>query len=139
MAGSRESAIALARAQGIFYVVTGIWPILSMRTFECVTGPKTDRWLVKTAGALIAVIGGTLVLGARRGVIAPELRFLGGASAASLAVVDLVYALRGRISKVYLLDAAVEIAIVAAWMRREQQNEPPARGEVTPQPRPGGS
>ena len=32
----------VALVQGIFYFLTGIWPLLSMETFLKVTGPKTD-------------------------------------------------------------------------------------------------
>jgi hypothetical protein len=28
--------------QGVYYPVTGIWPILDRRSFEQVTGPKVD-------------------------------------------------------------------------------------------------
>jgi hypothetical protein len=85
-----------------------------MRTFEAVTGPKSDRWLVKTVGALIAVIGTTLVAGAARGPAA-ELRYLGAATATVLACVDCIYVARRRISPVYLLDAVVELGILAGW------------------------
>jgi hypothetical protein len=33
-----------------------------MRSFLAVTGPKTDLWLVKSVGILIAVIGAALVV-----------------------------------------------------------------------------
>jgi hypothetical protein len=36
--------------QGAFYLSSGVWPLISMRTFERITGPKTDKWLVKTGG-----------------------------------------------------------------------------------------
>ena len=52
-----DEAVRLARLQAVFYIVTGVWPIVSMRSFEAITGPKVDRWLVKTVGALVAVIG----------------------------------------------------------------------------------
>ena len=55
----------------IFYIVTGVWPIVSMRSFEAITGPKVDRWLVKTVGALVAVIGCALALASRRRQLAP--------------------------------------------------------------------
>jgi hypothetical protein len=42
-------------AQVGFYVVTGAWPFVSMRAFEMVTGPRVDRRLVKTVGALAAI------------------------------------------------------------------------------------
>jgi hypothetical protein len=46
---------------------------------------------------------------------APEAAALAIGSAAALGAVDTVYAARGRISKVYLLDAAAELALVATW------------------------
>ncbi|HEY8369166.1 MAG TPA: hypothetical protein VIM86_07590 [Thermodesulfobacteriota bacterium] len=106
---------SLATWQGVYYAATGLWPLVSRRTFETVTGPKTDWWLVQTVGALVAAIGGTLLLAGRRGAGRPEVAFLGMASAAGLAAIDMVHAARGRISPVYLLDAAVEAALVGAW------------------------
>jgi hypothetical protein len=32
----------LALLQGLYFVITGVWPILSIRTFMMITGPKTD-------------------------------------------------------------------------------------------------
>ncbi|MDC0681379.1 hypothetical protein [Sorangium atrum] len=112
----REQAIFLAGAQGLFYALAGIWPLVNLRTFEAVTGPKSDRWLVKTTGLLIAVIGTTLVISARRGRIPPEVALLGGGAAAGLGTSALVYALRGRISKIYLVDAAIELGLATAWI-----------------------
>jgi hypothetical protein len=37
-------------AQSIYYIATGLWPVFNLRSFERVTGPKTDGWLVKQAG-----------------------------------------------------------------------------------------
>jgi hypothetical protein len=111
--GNLEALLALA--QGVFYLVTGVWPLLSIRSFELVTGPKTDRWLVKTAGVLITVIGAALALAGRRKSVTPELRLLALGSALGLTGIDVVYVARGRISKVYLLDAAAELGLVALW------------------------
>jgi hypothetical protein len=111
-----DEAVRLARLQAIFYVATGIWPFVSMRSFEAVTGPKADRWLVKTVGALVAVIGCALGLASRRR-LAPEIVLVAAGSAAALATIDTVYVARRRISPVYLLDAVTEIALVAAWAR----------------------
>jgi hypothetical protein len=112
-----EEAVRLARLQATFYVVTGVWPFVSMRTFEAVTGPKVDRWLVKTVGALVAVIGCALALASRRRQLAPEVVLVAAGSAAALATIDTVYVARRRISPVYLLDAVAEIALVAGWAR----------------------
>jgi hypothetical protein len=110
----RETSSAVSLAQGIGYIATGLWPILHMKSFEAVTGPKTDRWLVKTMGGLIAAVGVSLVVGHRRP--SPGVRALGVASAASLAAADVVYGGTGRISRVYLADAIAEIALIAGWL-----------------------
>src|SRR4051812_6844251 len=103
-------------AQGIFYVGTGLWPVLHFRSFEKVTGPKLDKWLVRTLGGLIAAVGVTLIAGAYDQRRSTALRLLGIGSALALASSDVFYSLRGKISKVYLGDALAEGAIVASWV-----------------------
>jgi hypothetical protein len=112
-----DEVVRLARLQAIVYIVTGVWPFVSMRSFEAVTGPKVDRWLVKTVGALVAVIGSGLALASRRRQLAPELVLVAAGSAVALATIDTVYVAKRRISPVYLLDAVAEIALVAGWTR----------------------
>lgn len=109
-----ETTIAVT--QGAFYIATGLWPIVSMRTFLMVTGPKTDLWLVKTVGALIAVIGAALLCGGLDGNVSNGLVLLGSVSAAALGIVDVNYVTKGVISKIYLLDAAAEAVIVLMWL-----------------------
>jgi hypothetical protein len=111
----RDLDAALATAQGLYYFVTGVWPLVSIRSFEAVTGPKTDRWLVKTVGVLIGVIGGVLMLSGRGPRVPLEPTVLATGSAAGLAAIDTIYATRGRISKIYLLDALAEVALIGAW------------------------
>lgn len=43
----------LPLGQGLFYLTSGIWPLIDMPSFEAVTGRKTDKWLVKTVGLLL--------------------------------------------------------------------------------------
>ena len=114
----KRSAVSrqmIAKLQGGYYLATGIWPLVSMRSFEAITGPKTDKWLVKTVGVLVSVIGATLWVGATQRQIRPELKLLATCSAAGLAAIDIVYVAQRRISPIYLLDAALEAAIVASW------------------------
>jgi hypothetical protein len=108
-----EQAISLA--QGAYYLTTGVWPLISMRSFESVTGPKADKWLVKTVGVLVGVIGASLMLAARRKAVSSEARLLATGSAAGLAFIDVIYVANARISPVYLLDAAGEIALLKMW------------------------
>jgi hypothetical protein len=104
-----------AIGQGAFWLAAGLWPLVSYRSFEAVTGRKEDDWLVKTIGGLIAVVGATLLAAGRRGRVTREIRLLGAASAAALTVADVVFVRRKRISRVYLLDVAAEAPFLAAW------------------------
>jgi hypothetical protein len=102
--------------QGIFYVVSGLWPIIHLRSFERVTGRKTDRWLAQTMGGVIASIGVALIVGAFEKPPSRALQWLGIGSALALGAADTLFATRGRISKVYLADAAAEGAAIAGWV-----------------------
>jgi hypothetical protein len=107
----------LAVGQGAFYLAAGVWPLLDEASFEAITGPKRERWLVKTVGLLIAVVGATLAAAGARRAVSPEIALLGLASAGALAGIDGWYAgVRRRIAPVYLADAAVEAALAAAWV-----------------------
>ena len=105
----------LAVVQGGYYLLTGVWSLVSPGTFQAVTGPKQDYWLVRTVGVLVGVIGAVLTMAGLRQQTTREVPVLAIGSAAGLAAIDTVYAGQGRISKVYLLDAIVELALVAAW------------------------
>src|SRR6266508_1577481 len=74
--------------QGIYFFVSGIWPILSMNTFLKVTGPKTDLWLVKTVGIILAVIGAVLILAYAKAEVNLSVILLAIANAHSPAVME---------------------------------------------------
>jgi hypothetical protein len=105
----------LAIVQGLYYFITGVWPLLSIRTFMAVTGPKTDIWLVKTVGLLITVIGLAVLLAGLHGSVTPEVVHLAVGSAVVLTAVDVIYSAKGIISKIYLVDAVAEIVLIAGW------------------------
>ncbi|MGE5351066.1 MAG: hypothetical protein ACM3P0_03230 [Acidobacteriota bacterium] len=105
-----------ALLQGIFYFLTGVWPIFSMKTFEKVTGPKVDKWLVKTVGVLIAVVGIALIIAFIRKDISFEMVITAAGCALGLMLIDIIYSLTGVISKIYLLDAAAELVIIVGWV-----------------------
>jgi hypothetical protein len=106
----------VAVVQGAYFLATGVWPLLSLRSFERVTGPKREKWLVKTVGGLIACVGGALLAAGLRRRVTPEMAALGAGTAAFLGGVDVVYTARGRLRPVYLADAAAEAVLVAGWL-----------------------
>jgi hypothetical protein len=105
----------LALGQAAYFLVTGIWPLVDLRTFEAISGPKVDDWLVKTVGVQVGVVGGVLALAAYRQRVTPEVELLAIGSALGLAAIDVVYVSRRRIRPIYLLDALIELGFVAGW------------------------
>jgi hypothetical protein len=103
-------------AQGLYYLITGLWPLISMETFLAITGPKTDLWLVDTVGVVVMVIGSVLLFAAARHQITSAIWLLAIGSAAALTIVESFYALRGVIWAVYLLDAVLEVILIALWV-----------------------
>lgn len=106
----------LLLVQGVYYFLTGVWPLVSIDTFQMVTGPKMDLWLVQTVGALIGVIGAVMLAGVLRRHAAAEMILLSMASALALMAVDVVFVMRQAIDQIYLLDAAAEAVLVVAWL-----------------------
>lgn len=113
--------ILVASVQGIYFIITGIWPLVHMRSFVAVTGPKIDLWLVKTVGLLVLVVGAVIGMAAYREEVSAEVAVLAVGSAASLMAIDVVYSAKRVISKIYLADAVAEAILVAArgvaWAR----------------------
>lgn len=102
--------------QGIYFLVTGIWPLVSYSSFEVITGRKTDVWLVKTAGALLAVTGAALLNAVVATVPVTITVFITGISTAMvLLMIDLVYVAKSVISKIYLADACIQFLLVMLW------------------------
>ena len=112
-----------ALGQGVYYALTGIWAILDIRSFQKITGPKTDIWLVKTVGALVVAIGAALGMAGLRRNETPEIAVLGAGSAAALGAIDVVYVARKRISPIYLLDAVAEAGIIVMWVLGRKLND----------------
>jgi hypothetical protein len=115
---------AVATIQGAYYLATGLWPLVSRRSFEAVTGPKNDFWLVETLGLLISAVGSALLVSSTRERLSPETAALGVTCAAALGGAGGFFALQGRISKIYLADAALEALLIAAWAAAQQKDVP---------------
>jgi hypothetical protein len=98
--------------QGMYYIVTGLWSIVGIRSFMDVTGPKTDIWLVHTVGAILVVAGVVLLRSARRRNFSGEIVLLSIGCAFALTMIDCVYVFSGVIPSIYLADGAVECVFV---------------------------
>lgn len=101
--------------QGFYFLATGLWPIFSIETFEMVTGPKTDDWLVRTVGVLVTATAVPMLVAAWRGRQPLEIALLAVGCAAGLGAIDVIFVLAKVISPIYLLDAAIEAILILAW------------------------
>ena len=113
-----------ARFQGLYYLVTGLWPLVNHASFERITGPKQEAWLVQTVGGLIAVIGAALLVARTRRPLGLDVVVLAVGSALALAIGDLAHSSGNQHPWVYSVDAGVELAIALLWIvgwRRAQR------------------
>jgi hypothetical protein len=117
-------ATSLLWVQGTYFLVTGVWPLVSIESFQWVTGPKTDHlhtgreadhWLVMTVGVLVTAIAVTLLTAAIRRQLPVEVIVLAIGASMALTGIDVVYVSRGVIAPIYLLDAAIEGVLIAGW------------------------
>src|SRR5436190_17756159 len=97
-----RALLTLTYLHSAYFALTGLWPLLHIRSFLAVTGPKNDLWLVKTVGVLVTAIAATLTVAAWRRNVTTEIAVLAALSAAALAAIDIVYVAKRTISKIYL-------------------------------------
>lgn len=107
--------LKLAFLHGLYFFITGIWPILHMPSFIAITGPKTDLWLVRTVGMLVLAIGIGLMMSALRKFITLPVIVIGTGAAFGFTLIDIIYVVQNVISPIYLLDACIEIIFLVLW------------------------
>lgn len=105
--------------QGVYYLLTAVWPLVHIESFMMVTGPKRDIWLVKTVSILILSVAIALLYGACYPTDYRLIRLIAVSAALGLTVIDLWYTLQGVIKWVYLLDAVAEVLLIAGWCTRK--------------------
>jgi len=108
--------------QGVYYVLMGLWPLVSLDTLVKVAGPRTD-WLQQSLGALVLVIGATLLVAAYRKQNTPEVFCLALGCAGIFAGLDLYFIVSGQVSPIYLVDVVIELGLLALWLSVWRQGE----------------
>jgi hypothetical protein len=98
-----------------YLIATGLWSLVHRRSFEAVTGPKRDFWLVRTVGGLAIACGVTLGAAVLRGNRSPDAQLLAAAQAVAFGCADVYAAASG--SRIYLGDAALQAACLPSWLR----------------------
>lgn len=106
----------LALAQGLYDLVGGLWPLLHFRSFEEVTGPKVDHWLVRTVAGMLVVMGVVLLRDAYRNRVPDSMRTMAGGLSGVLAIVALISSVGGWISWTYFLDGLIHLSFALGWI-----------------------
>jgi len=107
--------VRVSAIQGTYYLATSVWSLLHRRSFEAVTGPKRDWWLVQ-AVALLTLVNGA-ILRSTPSDAGRQIAWLALGTAAAFGTIDIAYGLPGRIRRVYLLDALVQGAFAIRALR----------------------
>jgi len=99
--------------QGSYFVATGVWPLVHLRSFLALTGPKTDLWLVQSFGLLVASVGVALLRAWVKRT--PEASLpVGACTAAAMVMADGIAA--RAVSPIYLIDMAPELLFLVGWL-----------------------
>jgi hypothetical protein len=101
-----------ARAQGLYYVATGLWPVVSADHYMRATGQESHGGVAQALGGVVAALGVALLVDA---LPARATRWVGLGSAVALAAGGLYFAARGRGLPVNLTDAALQLGFAGSW------------------------
>jgi 4-amino-4-deoxy-L-arabinose transferase-like glycosyltransferase len=116
-------------AQGAYYVATGLWPVLHLRSFEAVTGRKRSGWLVRALGGVIAAVGTVLLTS---DIAAPRRAArLGLGAAVALGLAGMYLAVSRRGSRAYLAEATIEAGFAAVWLAADRRRLDARSGEMS--------
>lgn len=102
--------------QATYIFLTAVWPLVDIQSFMEVTGYKTDVWLVKTVGALLIPVAASLYAHLFFRTNHTPALILGSLTAVAFICIDFYYALNDVISNIYLVDGAIEILFLIAWV-----------------------
>jgi hypothetical protein len=105
----------LGWGQGVYFLLTGVWPLVHMPSFLWVTGDKTDLWLVETVSVLVIAMGVGLLTASYAPLPQAPVGWMAITAAAGLAIIEIVHVTRGTILPIYLADAVVEVGFITWW------------------------
>ena len=114
----------IAAVQAAYFIPFSILGLLHRRSFEWITGKKQDYWLVRTVCLLLISVGGVIGRAGATNRVTPEIAALGIGSSASLAAIDIWYGGKGRIRRIYLLDALANAGLIGGWSVAIRKQKP---------------
>ena len=127
---NRRRRLAIT-AQGLYYILTGLWPLAHFSSFSRAVALPVNPYQAQVFGAILVVLGAHFIETGRRDAPGSSTTLLGIAIAGAIAVVDMVWLPRlGTVSALWI-DLVVEVAIAAAlvvfYPRLQTERNPLAR------------
>jgi len=124
---------AIATKQGVYFLATGIWPLVHVQSFQAVTGRKTDNWTESGSRSLAAEYSVPTDRFNRDSIAECCLakQYLAGnhlacdRAALALTGIDVVYVSHGVISKIY--SRTLQTQVPEEEDRSQCSGETPAR------------
>ena len=116
--------------QGGYYLLTGLWPLIHFGSFADAVALVINPFQAQVFGAVIAVVGGSLIEAARRGPPAAATTALGITVAGAIALVGLLWLPRQAASSALWLDLAVEVAFAVVLVLLYPKALPPERSRT---------
>jgi hypothetical protein len=102
--------------QGVYTLITAIWPLIDIKSFMVVTGPKTDIWLVKTVAVVLLPIAAFYLINIYRPGEILHLVLIGVINSIGLAIIDFYYSGKNIISRIYAVDGALQVIFALCWI-----------------------
>lgn len=112
----RSWAHVLAMVQGMYDLLGGLWPLLHLQSFEQVTGPKSDDWLVRSVAGILVVVGIGLLYDASHHRLAAGMRRTAAGISLVLALVALISSTAGWVSWLYFIDGLAHASFFLGWV-----------------------
>lgn len=100
--------------QGVYYVLTGLWPLIHFDSFADFVALNVIPFQAQAFGAVIVVVGASLIEASRREPPGSYPTLLGTAVAGAIAMVSLFWLPRMGVASGLWIDFAIEVAIAAA-------------------------
>lgn len=102
------------RAQGLYYVASGLWPAVFPHHYMQATGQESHQRVAQVLGVAVAALGGALALD----VLPPRVaRWAGIGTAIALGAGAAYFVARGKGIPVNATDGLVQLAFAGSWLR----------------------
>ena len=102
--------------QAVYYLLTGLWPLLHLNSFLSITGSGADLWRSQPINLLILCVGLVLLRGSAEKSSKPATNILSVAAAFVLLIIDLYFPFSGVVSKLYVVDGILQFSCLVLWL-----------------------